>query len=367
MRKLIQLSVLAIAGTMLSYSAVAQISMEGSDFLGLIGKSHSMTQAEDYDNGFAIDLGGSGANQTWDFSSLDLGQAAELFSRSYMSPAETPFADSFATANLATHVSVTSEDGDFQYFQYQYVDANGLTELGIAAVFDDTTFFDIDMEPSTIELPVGMGTTWMEGQADTTYFTETDFSVFIDSSFTEVESWGTITLPSGSFQALRIRNSDISISEIYVSNALITSDTTRTFSYDWVTKTDFVVMSVSSMDDESDPNFTTASQIQYLATITTDVAPDAGSGSSMLTALYPNPSSAEVTIEFTAATPSVDLGVYDILGRRIRTLTAAGSADVQSIQWNGVTDAGNRAAPGMYIIRLQAGDKVESRQVVLSR
>ncbi len=72
--------------------------------------------------------------------------------------------------------------------------------------------------------------------------------------------------------------------------------------------------------------------------------------------LAPNPSRDVVTLRFELArTANVALVVYDVSGRRVRTIhrgrTLAGAHEVR---WDGRTDAGCPAEPGVYFARLES-------------
>ena len=78
----------------------------------------------------------------------------------------------------------------------------------------------------------------------------------------------------------------------------------------------------------------------------------------------PNPSSGATALTFTLdEAADVTVEVFDVLGRRVATL-ADGSlpAGDQALTW----DAG-ALAPGLYVVRLQAGSEAASRTVTLAR
>ncbi len=84
---------------------------------------------------------------------------------------------------------------------------------------------------------------------------------------------------------------------------------------------------------------------------------------------YPNPFNPITTIRFDLPEATdVQLVVYDIAGRRIATLmNGYVSAGEHRVVWDGRDDAGNRVASGVYIYRLQAGEFVASRKMLLVR
>ncbi len=82
---------------------------------------------------------------------------------------------------------------------------------------------------------------------------------------------------------------------------------------------------------------------------------------------YPNPFNPATTISFyIPEREMVRLEIYNILGRRVRTL-ATGVALIgrQDIVWDGLNETGAPVASGVYFYRLTAGDKSETRRMVL--
>jgi hypothetical protein len=85
----------------------------------------------------------------------------------------------------------------------------------------------------------------------------------------------------------------------------------------------------------------------------------------------PNPFNPTTTIEFSlAAASDVAIRVYDAAGRVVRTLVDSSvEAGPHTIVWRGTTDTGQRAASGVYFIRMEAvGEHTsyrEARKLVL--
>jgi hypothetical protein len=83
---------------------------------------------------------------------------------------------------------------------------------------------------------------------------------------------------------------------------------------------------------------------------------------------YPNPFRARTTVEYSLPEQTeVSIEVYDILGRRIRTLADGESqrAGVHTVQWNAQNDLGRPVASGVYLTRLQAGDETRTIKMVV--
>ena len=87
-------------------------------------------------------------------------------------------------------------------------------------------------------------------------------------------------------------------------------------------------------------------------------------------AIFPNPFNPEVTVSFQLEQPSrVAVSVYDMLGRRIRTLADESSQSAGQFRqtWDGRDDDGRQAASGSYLLRMEINGVEESRKLTLIR
>jgi hypothetical protein len=85
---------------------------------------------------------------------------------------------------------------------------------------------------------------------------------------------------------------------------------------------------------------------------------------------YPNPFNPSTIIRFSIPVSStVDLFIFDILGRRIRSLVNASSysAGTHSVMWNGTDDDGEYMSNGVYIYRLHTNEYTRSKRMILLR
>ena len=83
----------------------------------------------------------------------------------------------------------------------------------------------------------------------------------------------------------------------------------------------------------------------------------------------PNPFHGMTTVQFEMASAGeVSVGVYDVAGRRLRTLAEGERAKGRyDVTWDGRTDGGRRVSAGMYFVRMRAGSKTFSMPLVLLR
>jgi len=80
----------------------------------------------------------------------------------------------------------------------------------------------------------------------------------------------------------------------------------------------------------------------------------------------PNPFRSGAAIDFVLGHDGpVDLAVYDVLGRAVRTLAhGPAAAGAQRIAWDGRRDDGHTAGAGVYFVRLKTAEGEWARMVV---
>ena len=84
---------------------------------------------------------------------------------------------------------------------------------------------------------------------------------------------------------------------------------------------------------------------------------------------YPNPAPRQVRLAYVVPTAQrVHLALYDVSGRRVRTLVDGPSAaGVQSVQWHGEDDRGVTLGSGVYFARFITASGSRSIRLVLAR
>lgn len=83
-----------------------------------------------------------------------------------------------------------------------------------------------------------------------------------------------------------------------------------------------------------------------------------------------NPSAGEIAIRYRVpGRTRVELQIYDIQGRMVRTLVPGGEQErgVYAEVWDGRTDAGHLASSGIYFVQARIGPTRLTKKVVLSR
>jgi flagellar hook assembly protein FlgD len=84
---------------------------------------------------------------------------------------------------------------------------------------------------------------------------------------------------------------------------------------------------------------------------------------------YPNPFSQSTNFSFYLSKPStVSLEIYNILGQKVRTVAKNEefSKGKAYLSWDGRTDSGKKAAPGVYLYRIDIeGDSRVNKLMLL--
>ena len=351
---------------LLSFSFLpAQITITNSDIMGTIGQHHLFES--DTTGYIVISPGEAGENKTWDFSSTTI--SGEESWIEFIDPQNTAYADSFPGSNFSFSQQFPNEQGGVDtIYGYYNVTSSFIGFEGMLFETDSGLFVDRSRE-NLAPLPLTYGLSWTRVSKDTT-----DLDGFLsyqsDSSYSVVDAWGTITLPSGTFECLRIRDNNTTISSYYFDGIFYGSDTTTSIAYDWVTKNNFRVFSMESQPYETEANFTEASSLERLkSTYATAIAgngPAAPRGFE-LDQNYPNPFNPSTTIAYRLErSANVSLKIYDLSGRLIRTLAQGmQQAGYKLIQWDGRDMNGQSVSSGSYIYKLQSGNTSVSKRMML--
>jgi flagellar hook assembly protein FlgD len=87
--------------------------------------------------------------------------------------------------------------------------------------------------------------------------------------------------------------------------------------------------------------------------------------------VYPNPVVSNATIRFATTSGSAGparVRIFDAAGREVRTFEGfASGAASQTVSWDGRSASGAGVVPGVYFVRLEAGDRSQAARVVRIR
>lgn len=344
-----------------SISASAQITFERADFEALIGQQfEAQIFDSENDTGLQELVDMSGEDQTWDFTSVSFGQAAEgTISYQSMQPTapDVPGAEDeyFSQADFVIAIDFgdpKTEERDTTVWSFAGLEDDGVYSYGSVFLVDqdlnedgktpDT--LDVAFEPPKqgTALPLSYGTTW----SDTT---EINSSTEILTA--EVDGYGTLVLPDGySAEALRVRK------EVEITSF---GQTTQRVSYEFITKEGLASANIYEVSEG-----TFMANYQVMEDVATGVEQVAAElpNSYRLEQNYPNPFNPSTTIQYSLTQGQhVKLTVYDMLGQPVGVL-------VNKKQAAGTYEAAFKAGhlpSGMYFYRLQTGNFTQTRQMML--
>ncbi len=125
----------------------------------------------------------------------------------------------------------------------------------------------------------------------------------------------------------------------------------------------FTVWKVGAADLELTGTYT----LEIVEDDTSPVIEDIVPAFTRLSSVFPNPFNPQTTVEFDLAEPStVNLAVYDVMGRKVATLVQEYIAAGRHKQvWLGKDDTGQQVASGMYVVRLQTETTTDLQKVML--
>ena len=232
-----------------------------------------------------VDVGEPGGPQTWDFGE---GSRADSVIEHIVDKENTPFADLFPEATLVYDTNGLNIAGidTASGFQYMRLADEGLDLLGAGSenVLGIPLALALDSSLTVLRFPLTYGVSWLdvteyleifedlvENPSPNPLFPDPYIDVMVEVNYStegEVDGWGTVVVPCGRFEALRVRRHDVTDVEISVFLGFgfvsVFDSTLVTITYDWYVEGLGSVVTVTSRPDEEDPDFSIASRIRRL-------------------------------------------------------------------------------------------------------
>ncbi len=298
----------------------SQITISESDISATLG----MDMTYHWDKTIPVNLGSAGANQVWNFMSVN---AESVQIQRYMQSSSTPFAATFPTSNYCQrNVNFWSNDTSYRYYHstsatYAYT---GYVQLGQGA----PAFAKYSTEFLLVNFPLTYNQTWNSS----TKMKLTQAGQIYDSAIANVrvkfhvDGWGKLKMNSmgiDTFDVLRLRHNDTIYVTAYLGIFPVFRDTIRTINYIYLTNNFGIICEVESKDGETNPNFTTAGAFRYLGDTPVNVREIHSSHplKTELIQIYPNPFNPTTRIQYSLPSESiVTLKIFDIAGKEVTTI-----------------------------------------------
>jgi len=345
----------------------AQITITAQDLLNQIGSTQTVVEDERFS--IPVNLGSPGDNQVWDFRATT--NQDSLFAVTEMlHPQQTTVADQFPDANLVHRITSPDEPG-FEIFNFFNATSSFFINLGDSSnlTFPVDTSLVTFQQDTLAPLPITFGSEWITAERDTTGFFPQFANISIDTTFNTVDGFGTVRLPIGDFECLRLRQ-DVKVINQTIVNGMVFSTNVETYiQYNWVNGDIFELARAQSQNGETNPNFTDAQgfgRLDALTPVSVEDQPGMITGFELFQN-YPNPFNPETLIKYRLDKNSqVMLEIFNLRGQRVRTLVdglqPTGSHEVS---WDGRDFSGARLSSGMYVYRLRAGALTQTRKMLL--
>lgn len=303
----------------------------------------------------------SGISQNW---SLPSGLQYDTVYFTTIAPEGTAFENEFPTATHASFTMFEDEGLELTTYVYLSITENAVVTLGTGTEFGGFPVFSQEDNDTVFVPPLTFGSQRVE----TNTIPWGGDTVEVETTTETVDAFGTITLPHGIFDALRVNA--YTISRLYIGGELVDSLAYTTINF--ITK-----FGTLTVELEQDSPVSGNANIVDL-TITVFGTPTAVEDDNVteiksftLEQNYPNPFNPATVISYQipevnsgrTASVLVQLKVYDLLGREVATL-------VNKEQNPGkyqISFDGSMLSSGMYIYRLQAGNFIETKKMQLLR
>jgi len=320
--------------------------------------------SEDSEN-IAPLLEASGADQTWDFTTLTYDQTLSATGTiTYSTNTDgAPLSDDphFQQASHVIFAEFTTDTLSFSLYQYNILNESELTLLGTVMVEEgetDPSFVEL-FKPGIIDfqLPVTFEDSWNYDYTQESSFGGTTSTTEV-SVTVEIDSWGKVITDDGEFDVLR----------------LVETETRSSFGFDFSTvSVEYLTLngiaiasisgSINSATGEIDQQSLSAdvTSISGQNTSTDDTVTEVPRAVE-LEQNFPNPFNPSTTIAYQLSESSnVQLSVYSITGEHVATLVN----QTQSPGDYTVSFGAEGLASGSYIYRLAANGQVLTRKMTL--
>ena len=310
-----------------------------------------MTITKQQSNDAEVSVGGSGADQAWDFS----GQELELeYLEFTVEPEGRPGWESFPDANFCSYAE--AQPGTWEVNAYVQFNENFSNYLGMAAYIPqmDTTYVGVVIENigNWMDFPVNFGDEW-----DNIYSFEFGGEVSVDSVHYVVDSWGTLTDVAGQFDCLRIQK--------FVVSTNPDGERETNWGYQWVTPEWGVILTIDSQDNEENPDFAIGDIVRTVGIEQTGVSRSVNPAIPNLSSLdpaYPNPFNPVTKLQFNVSNPGVvSLKVYNTNGRIISDLVSGYHTPGQFQ----IPFKADNLNPGVYYAKFNSGGISQTQKLIL--
>ena len=268
--------------TILAVELSAQIVITSDDFPTNIG-TFIITKDDTVDS-VLVDVGLPGENQNWIF---DQAFPSVFYRQLVVDATESTYSKNYPDANVVTRYvgklgnlihSYYFDDTEGTFYLFQEKTPEKLLMKGIGIDIGTVSFKDfkfnysghVSMQPNIAlaKFPLQFNDSWesvseFSIQIDTLLFGNpvTLLTQVHDSIYNIVDGWGTIVLPTASYECLRLKSYITLVEKILINGAELRSRKTRTINYSWFAKNYGLVAKMTSHSNQPEDDFKYAKQV----------------------------------------------------------------------------------------------------------
>ena len=324
MTKIYTISMVLLICAGLSFQANAQISLTEND---APSSGESYPVIHDTTNLESVDIGTTGASQSWDYSVLSSDENDTI---DYLDPASTPAGNDFPASNMSTPYS----DG-FIYLTKtaQEIDIIGLTYDTLSIhLSDPVIYMEFPTDQNTSYSDIGTATVTVP--YDTSILGQTVDSVrfkrdiFLDF---QTQGWGALTTPLNSYDnTLKINRHEVDVDSIWVHVVTFLgsdwqfyqSQNDTTDYYSWYTN--LIGNPLLEITYKND----TVRSVYFLNDPQQQTNIEAGNSINSGISVFPNPSSENFTFKWNESVSTIS--IYNTTGQLIFNKKVEGN---NTIKW----------------------------------
>jgi hypothetical protein len=286
----------------------------------------------------------SATPQYWDFSNYSFNHVGRSVG---VVPSTAPLIDDFPSANFVLfEKGWILGDDTFHIYNYKELQSDKMMLLGLS---DDTSVM-FTYDPPTVQaaVPLEYGATWD-----------------VSTGTVTVDAFGTMKLPSGEYECLRLRWDNVNLTyKPGMVNPILSGRIDRTPSrhYIFYSKEIREVNVLSVPEDQF--NLTT---VEIIGFSFSDREWNAGIPEKRILSLaqnFPNPFNSQTAIRYNlASVEQVLLRIYDFLGNEMATpVNEVQSAGIHEVIFNS-----EGLSPGVYYYKLTCGCNTVTKKMLISR
>jgi hypothetical protein len=179
-----------------------------------------------------------------------------------------------------------------------------------------------------------------------------------------IDAWGTVTIPAGTFECLRLHSKWTNIKHQVIYDQIISSDTSIGASVSWISKNSMELVNFNFEFPDGIPQYTQAEEVNICQEIITGLEEKEIDQNIdyLLGQNYPNPFNPRTTIPFTLPqNQHVRIEIFTITGEKLYTLV---DSDLPPGVHHANFDA-SKISSGVYIYKMTTGQYVNLKKMVV--